>query len=85
MGSNSPNSKMAWSLCQNIKAGDLMAEMLTILKTISPNMMRVERNNSRALEGNFRLPVGGIEMVKKVDKMYKSWYKLLASRHISSW
>ena len=47
-----------------------------ILKTISPNMMRVGKNNSRALEGNIRLPVGGTEMVEKVDKLYKSWYKL---------
>ena len=47
-----------------------------ILKTISPNMMRVGRNNERALEGNFRLPVGGSEMVDKVDKLYQSWYKL---------
>ena len=47
-----------------------------ILKTISPNMMRVGRNNERALEGNFRLPVGGYEMVEKVDKLYQAWYKL---------
>ena len=47
-----------------------------ILKTISPNMMRVGRNNERALEGNFRLPVGGSEMVDKVDKLYQSWFKL---------
>ena len=47
-----------------------------ILKTISPNMMRVGRNNERALEGNFRLPVGGYEMVEKVDKLYQSWFKL---------
>ena len=47
-----------------------------ILKTISPNMMRVGRNNDRALEGNIRLPVGGSEMVEKVDKLYKAWYRL---------
>ena len=47
-----------------------------ILKTISPNMMRVGRNNDRSLEGNIRLPVGGSEMVKKVDKLYKAWYRL---------
>ena len=47
-----------------------------ILKTISPNMMRVGRNNERALEGNFRFPVGGYEMVEKVNKLYQAWYKL---------
>ena len=47
-----------------------------ILKTISPNMMRVGRNNDRSLEGNFRLPTGGSEMVQKVDKLYKAWYRL---------
>ena len=47
-----------------------------ILKTISPNMMRVGRNNERSLQGNFRLPVGGSEMVEKVDKLYQSWYRL---------
>ena len=47
-----------------------------ILKTISLNMMRVGRSNSRALEGNFRLPVGGSEMVDKVDKLYQAYYKL---------
>ena len=48
----------------------------SILKTISPNMMRVGRNNERSLEGNFRLPAGGYEMVDKVDKLYKAWYSL---------
>ena len=48
----------------------------TILKTISPNMMRVGRNNERALDGNFRFPVGGYEMVEKVDKLYQSWFQL---------
>jgi hypothetical protein len=47
-----------------------------ILKTISPNMMRMGHNNERALDGNFRLPVGGYEMVEKVDRMYQAWYKL---------
>ena len=47
-----------------------------ILKTISPNMMRVGRNNARSLEGNFRLPSGGSEMVDKVDKLYKAWFRL---------
>ena len=44
-----------------------------ILKTISPNMMRVGRNNERALQGSFRLPVGGSEMLEKVDKLCQSW------------
>ena len=47
-----------------------------ILKTISPNMMRMGHNNERALDGNIRLPLGGYEMVEKVDKMYQAWYKL---------
>ena len=48
----------------------------SILKTISPNMMRVGRNNERVLEGNFRFPVGGYEMVEKVEKLYQTWFKL---------
>ena len=48
----------------------------SILKTISPNMLRVGRNNERALEGNFRFPTGGSEMIEKVDKLYKAWYML---------
>ena len=40
-----------------------------VLKTISPNMMRMGHNNERALDGNMRLPVGGYEMVEKVEKM----------------
>ena len=47
-----------------------------ILKTISPNMLRLGRNNERALEGNIRFPVGGYEMVEKVEKLYSAWYKL---------
>ena len=47
-----------------------------ILKTISPNMLRMGRNNERALEGNIRFPVGGYEMVEKVEKLYQAWYKL---------
>ena len=47
-----------------------------ILKTISPNMIRLGRNNERALDGNFRLPNGGTEMIQKVDRMYQTWYSL---------
>ena len=47
-----------------------------ILKTISPNMLRVRRNNARALEGNFRLPAEGSEIVDKMDKLYQAWFRL---------
>ena len=47
-----------------------------LLKMISPNMCRVGRINERALDGPMRLPTGGGELLKEVQKLYNSWFKI---------
>ena len=53
-----------------------------LMKLISPNMLRVGRNNARALNGPFRLPKPG-ELLEKVQDMYSAWFKIWATTYIS--
>ena len=53
-----------------------------LLKIISPNMLRVGRNNERALDGPMRLPVGGGELLQQVEKIYTSWFKIWNDAYI---
>jgi hypothetical protein len=47
-----------------------------LLKMLTPNMLRVGRNNERALDGPMRMPTGGGELLKEVQKAYDSWFKV---------
>ena len=53
----------------------------SLLRMISPNMLRVGRNNSRALSGPMRLPRGG-ELLDKVQEIYDIWFKLWSTSYI---
>ena len=46
-----------------------------LLKMITPNMLRIGRNNERALDGPLRLPAGG-ELLDKVQDLYEAWFKI---------
>merc|ERR1711940_107911 len=47
-----------------------------LLKIITPNMLRLGRLNSRALQGPLRLPSGPRDMMQKVTMLYDAFYKL---------
>ena len=47
-----------------------------LLKMLTPNMLRVGRNNERALDGPMRMPTGGGELLQEVQKVYDSWFKV---------
>ena len=47
-----------------------------LLKLIFPNMLRVGRNNSRALDGPIKLPKGPQDLMKKVEQAYTVFYNL---------
>ena len=47
-----------------------------LLKIITPNMLRLGRLNSRALQGPIRLPSGPRDMMQKVTMLYDAFYKL---------
>ena len=47
------------------------ADNSPLLKLIFPNMLRVGRNNSRALDGPVKMPNGPGELMKKVETAYK--------------
>ena len=53
-----------------------------LLKMISPNMLRVGRNNERALDGPMRLPVGGGELLREVEKIYTSWFRIWNASYV---
>ena len=46
-----------------------------LLKMLTPNMLRVGRNNESALDGPMRAPAGG-ELLDKVQESYEAWYKI---------
>ena len=45
-------------------------------------MLRVGRNNERALDGPMRLPVGGGELLQQVEKIYTSSFKIWNDAYI---
>ena len=45
-----------------------------ILKTISPNMLRMGHSNRRQLVGPIRLARETRELLSKVEETYKSWF-----------
>ena len=47
-----------------------------LLKILTPNMLRVGRINSRALQGPIRLPVDKKELLEVVETTYKGWFKI---------
>ena len=47
-----------------------------LMKLISPNMMKIGRIHSRSLNGPLRLPEGPATIMKKVEEVYKSFYKI---------
>ena len=47
-----------------------------LLKLITPNMMRVGRLNSRALDGPVRFPTGPKDVMKKVEEIYDAFFKV---------
>ena len=47
-----------------------------LLKILTPNMLRVGRINSRALQGPVRLPTNKKELLQHVEKLYGGWFKV---------
>ena len=47
-----------------------------LLRILTPNMLRVGRINSRALQGPIKLPVNRQELLGHVDKLYSGWFKI---------
>ena len=47
-----------------------------LLKLIFPNMLKIGRINSRALDGPIKLPKGPGDLMKKVEKAYNIFYKI---------
>lgn len=47
-----------------------------LLKILTPNMLRVGKLNSRALQGPIRLPVSKKELLEHVEKLYSGWFKI---------
>ena len=47
-----------------------------LLKILTPNMLRVGRINSRALQGPIRLPASKMELLQHVEKLYSGWFKI---------
>ena len=47
-----------------------------LLRILTPNMLRVGKINSRALQGPIRLPVNRQELLGHVEKLYSGWFKI---------
>ena len=52
-----------------------------LLKILSPNMLRIGRNNSRSLDGPMKLPTGG-ELLNKVEELYECWFQIWNASYI---
>ena len=72
-------SKLIENDYNNLPAGfkyDRDQDNTEVLKILTPNMMRHGRINTRSLSGPLKLPNGASDMVERVEKSYKAWYKV---------
>ena len=53
-----------------------------VLKMLVPNMLRMGRINSRALEGPVRLSSNNKKMLGKINETYEAWYKVWCDVYI---
>ena len=71
--------KLAENAYNNIPFGYRRAreqDNTELLKILTPNMLRVGRINSRALQGPIKLPVNRQEILEHVTKLYEGLFKL---------
>ena len=71
--------KLAENAFNNLPIGYSFArdqDNTELLKILTPNMLRVGRINSRALQGPIRLPVDKKEMLEIVETTYEGWFKI---------
>ena len=47
-----------------------------LLRLIFPNLLKIGRLNTRALDGPIRMPVGPGELMQKIEKGYSSFFKI---------
>ena len=47
-----------------------------LLKILTPNMLRIGRINSRALQGPIRLPINKKDLMEQVELTYQAWFKI---------
>ena len=52
------------------------ADNSPLLKLVTPNMLRMGRLNSRALDGPMRFPIGPKDLMKKVEDTYNAYFKI---------
>ena len=50
------------------------ADNTSLLKIITPNMLRMGRTNQRQLDGPIRLAKGSRELLDKIDAVYRAWF-----------
>ena len=72
-------SKLAENAFNNLPLGfsyDRQQDNTELLKIITPNMLRVGRINSRALQGPVRLAGDNMELLKIGDSTYQGWFNI---------
>ena len=72
-------SKLAENAFNNLPLGfsyGRQQDNTELLKIITPNMLRVGRINSRALQGPVRLAGDNKELLKIVDSTYQGWFNI---------
>ena len=53
-----------------------------LLRILTPNMLRIGRINSRALQGPIRLPVNKKDLMEQVELTYKAWFRIFKESHV---
>ena len=47
-----------------------------------PNLLKIGRNNSRAMQGPARIPKNPGELMKKIESLYSAFYKVWNTSHV---
>ena len=52
------------------------ADNTPLLKLVTPNLMKIGRINSRAVDGPMRFPTGPKDLMVKVEELFNAFYRL---------
>ena len=57
------------------------ADNTPLLKLITPNLLKIGRLHSRALDGPVKFPTGPKDLMVKVEQIYKAFFRGLECHH----
>ena len=58
------------------------ADNSPLLRLIFPNLLKIGRNNSRAMQGPVKMPKNPGALMEKIEQLYSSYFKIWNTSHV---